>query len=601
MRIAGRDLGLPLLAKELIEQAARRRTYVVRTIYAVLFFFIAGLQLISLSGFISRDPLQVLGQGRQVFSFLVGLQFAGIYLFMPAITCGVLTAEKERNSLGLLFLTRLGPWTILFEKLAGRLLTMFSFLLLSVPMLAFAYAMGGVSPESLWLAVWYLGLSVLQVGALALACSAYFRTTPSALIGCYVLGMAMFFGPPLLQAFELVRFDFLVDTIAMLFGFPDLIIGDRPSVSMYLFGPYVFFVAEYLAMVQALAVGIPIVGTIFVWLGLARFFVVRRAFAQRQPSLNSLWRKVDRLFPNSDKDRPPAAAARGTTHTLLPDDEPVAWRETTKKPIGSWRYLVFILAAVELPLLGMCFLSTGLDYPLLMLSMLLILLWIIAALVVTVTSANLIAGERARQTLDLLLTTPMSGRELVEQKFRGVMQLIAVLAVPFMTLFLVQTAWREDLVHVGPSSTHNSFADAGGAALYLVCSILTVCVYLPLAAWMSMLIGLKVHSQNKAIVGSLAAVLLWGAFPFMAAMPCVIVVDAFGTVPIDADARETIFFVFLLSPTWMIPVNEYGVWDELEIDAPLLQVVLHFALQGGLLLAIHRYCLNAADRLLGRE
>ena len=31
-------IGLPLLAKELLEQSARRRTYVVRTVYACLLF-----------------------------------------------------------------------------------------------------------------------------------------------------------------------------------------------------------------------------------------------------------------------------------------------------------------------------------------------------------------------------------------------------------------------------------------------------------------------------------------------------------------------------------------------------------------------------------
>ena len=36
-------LGLPLLAKELIEQAARKRTYVVRVLYAALLFFVAFL------------------------------------------------------------------------------------------------------------------------------------------------------------------------------------------------------------------------------------------------------------------------------------------------------------------------------------------------------------------------------------------------------------------------------------------------------------------------------------------------------------------------------------------------------------------------------
>ena len=35
------QLGLPLLTKELIEQAARRRTYFVRMLYAAMLFLLA--------------------------------------------------------------------------------------------------------------------------------------------------------------------------------------------------------------------------------------------------------------------------------------------------------------------------------------------------------------------------------------------------------------------------------------------------------------------------------------------------------------------------------------------------------------------------------
>src|SRR6266700_609025 len=109
--------GLPLLGKELIEQAARKRTYVIRTLYASLLFFACYLMFYETLQVGNVSSFAVLGRGRQMFDILVGLQFSGIYLFMPAITCSVITQEKERASLQLLFLTRLGPWTILFEKL----------------------------------------------------------------------------------------------------------------------------------------------------------------------------------------------------------------------------------------------------------------------------------------------------------------------------------------------------------------------------------------------------------------------------------------------------------------------------------------------------
>jgi hypothetical protein len=35
------SVGLPLLAKELVEQSARRRTYIIRVVYACLLFISA--------------------------------------------------------------------------------------------------------------------------------------------------------------------------------------------------------------------------------------------------------------------------------------------------------------------------------------------------------------------------------------------------------------------------------------------------------------------------------------------------------------------------------------------------------------------------------
>src|SRR5260370_34325225 len=142
--------GLPLLGKELIEQAARKRTYVVRVGYAVVLSAICSLVFYGKLEEAAASPLAVLGTGRELYLVLVYVQFAGVYLFMPAMTCGVLTQEKERASLQLLFLTRLVPWTILFEKLLGRLIQMLGFFLLSVGRRAVAYSLGGISPELLW-------------------------------------------------------------------------------------------------------------------------------------------------------------------------------------------------------------------------------------------------------------------------------------------------------------------------------------------------------------------------------------------------------------------------------------------------------------------
>lgn len=92
---------LPLLRRELSELSARRRTYVFRVLSAVV------------------------------------------------IVAGVITMEKERKTLGLLFVTRPSPLMIVLEKPGSRLLPMLTLLLITFPMLAFAYSLGGL--DRLWL------------------------------------------------------------------------------------------------------------------------------------------------------------------------------------------------------------------------------------------------------------------------------------------------------------------------------------------------------------------------------------------------------------------------------------------------------------------
>ena len=115
----------PLLAKELFEQAGRRRTYIIRFLYGALLF---GGGLVILYGRAGGeiDVAAGLGQGIETFRGIVELQFAAIYVFLPAMTAGALTLEKERDTLTLLFLTTMSPWTILLQKLGPACVSAFN-------------------------------------------------------------------------------------------------------------------------------------------------------------------------------------------------------------------------------------------------------------------------------------------------------------------------------------------------------------------------------------------------------------------------------------------------------------------------------------------
>ncbi|MCA9095422.1 MAG: hypothetical protein KDA68_18210, partial [Planctomycetaceae bacterium] len=109
MRLAAclRPFEFPLLFKELIERASRRRTYILRAVMAGMIYAwvcLANLKLLFVND--PAVPLEKLGHGKLVLDSMVLAETVGLYLFLPALCCGVIAAEKENNSLPLLFVTR---------------------------------------------------------------------------------------------------------------------------------------------------------------------------------------------------------------------------------------------------------------------------------------------------------------------------------------------------------------------------------------------------------------------------------------------------------------------------------------------------------------
>ncbi len=333
-------LGLPLLTKELIELASRRRTFMLRMLYGLLLF---GFSMFFLSEEIFRsrgNTMAAMGRGRDMLIFTVIIQSMGIYLFLPMLATGAIANEKESNTISLLFLTRLSPWTIVFEKLGSRLITMTSCVLLSVPLFAFAYSLGGVNTQGIIMGITVLFLTLIHIGTLAIFCSSFFSTMAGAFIACYLIGLINILIPPI-----------TLETLHELFGprFPD-------ELYLILF-PFGFFLESYgNTMVGSATFTSPfflmhvaaMLGNSLFYLVLARFFLLRRAFTKPQRRLMKLFLKLDAMF-NRANDQLAGGVILIKASNKLPLENPVYWRETTKRSLGSFRHLIRLLVGLELP------------------------------------------------------------------------------------------------------------------------------------------------------------------------------------------------------------------------------------------------------------
>ncbi len=572
---------MPLLGKELIEQASRKRTYVLRFVCAALLFFLFGLFAWSI--FERTDyGLAQIGRGRQLFEPIVYILFVGILIFQPALMACVLTYEKERQSMALLVLTDLRPREILLQKYVSRLIPMVTILLLSMPLLGLSYAYGGVETSYLLAGIYILLITCLQVGALALLCSSFCRTSLGAFLASYLLGALYYLGVPFLFVllelwwrFGGTDFAPLLGTFMPVFLFAQMGMGWRfgglggPGVSLWYLG------------LQSLGV----LASIGVFLVLARLCLMWRAFVTPRNELLQVFRLVDRAFNAVNKGFGGVVLVRDRDG--LPTDEPIAWREVSRKSLGKARYLFRVLVVLEVPVLLFalfCLMMRPTGEPG-VLSLWLMVVWVLAALAVTVTSANTIVAERIHQTLEALLTTPIAGAEIIRQKMRGVRRLVGVLLIPLLSIFLLEAWWR------GALRSNVYGYEEWGWGTYLVASVLTAVVYLPMLSWLSLWISLKSRTRFRAILTALMVVVGWIAIPWLLAAIVSVAAD-------DNWLEETPGLVVMLSsPATMVVVAEFGPPRDQSMPVLIALNTLGYA---GVWLLFRTLCLSGADRLLGR-
>ena len=475
---------LPLLTKEMIEQAQSRRTYTLRVVYATIFYSLALWQYHNTSGG-GATGFENLGRGREFFLQLTFVQTCAIVLLLPAITCGALTVEKEKDTLALLLLTKLSPWTIVFEKLLSRIFSMATFQLLSLPLFAIVYSIGGVELADLINAIALLMSLTMFVGSVSILCSTWFRTTSESFIAAYLslffLGcfFSIFGGPGL----ELWQMSFHSES-----GRSRLPLSQGISNSI---GDLTF------ALLVSL---IPVF--------LASNILVARAFVPAWNMVLESFQRADRFFNDLNK-KTTGGIVLVQDNETLPLYHPISWRETRKKSLGTFRYQFRILMLLLAPLIVVIaavmtdgrteFTTPFRGFP--------AFFWLVSVVCLTIHSTGVMPSERIRQTLDVLLVAPLTPAEIVLQKLSGVRRLIKILTVPFVVLIVFQAIWTGYIVQETDPERRSNLE------LELVAASLSAIVYMPLLMWIGFEFGLRMKTQIQAVLSTFATVAIICVLP----------------------------------------------------------------------------------------
>jgi len=203
-------LSNPVLTKEMRSRLRGGKGLWVQTAYLLILSIIVSFMYLTWAlrqGGTASSPMgygysgpKAWEAGQLIFRVLSVAQAVLIALIAPALTCGTVSLERERQTMDFVLMTPLSAVSIVLGKLLSAFLFMGLLLTLSMPLASVSFLLGGVSPGELAGVYAALVAEALLFCSLGIAWSATFpRTTISTpfAYGCtlaFLAGSAMLFG-----------------------------------------------------------------------------------------------------------------------------------------------------------------------------------------------------------------------------------------------------------------------------------------------------------------------------------------------------------------------------------------------------------------------
>lgn len=192
----------PIFRVELVSIARRRRYFILRTIYAALILLVLWITYSSSRYFVYNSGEQSIRYSAALAaSFFIGyswLQILAILLIGPAMAAGTIATERERRTIEYLFATDLSNAEIILGKTFARLSLMGQFVLVGLPILFLFRLLGGIPAEAL-LAIFISAASTAtMLTGLSIAVSVWSPKARDAIVRVYLLLIALFTVPLLL-------------------------------------------------------------------------------------------------------------------------------------------------------------------------------------------------------------------------------------------------------------------------------------------------------------------------------------------------------------------------------------------------------------------
>jgi ABC-2 type transport system permease protein len=129
-------------------------------------------------------------QSREMFMMLSFLQLALILFITPGLTAGVISSERERQTLNIMLTTTQSSASIILSKLISSISYLLLLILASLPLYSFVFLFGGISPGQVLTTLGFYIFTIIAYGSLGVLFSTIIRKTIVSMVTTY--GVTLF-------------------------------------------------------------------------------------------------------------------------------------------------------------------------------------------------------------------------------------------------------------------------------------------------------------------------------------------------------------------------------------------------------------------------
>lgn len=183
-----------LLINPVLNKEIKLRLRSLKSFLGILFYLIAlGIVAIgfiyitmmnSQAGYIRPE------ESRMMFMVLSMVQLGLIVFMTPGLTAGVISGERERQTLNMLLTTEQSSTSIILSKLISSVAFLFLMISASLPLYSIVFLYGGVSPGVLLGTFGIYVITIITIGSIGILFSTLLKKTIVAMIATY--GVALF-------------------------------------------------------------------------------------------------------------------------------------------------------------------------------------------------------------------------------------------------------------------------------------------------------------------------------------------------------------------------------------------------------------------------